>query len=137
MKIIEALKNLKTIQKRMEKNCQDISQYCAYVSTETPAFETEDKQREHVKSLVQANLDLEKEYLRLKKAIELTNLNVTVTIGTRTLTITELMSIRRVMEKFHKATYQALNANDRRLIFNCSLRFRISSPNVSTIIFYS
>jgi len=134
MKIIEALKNLKTIQKRMEKNCQDISQYCAYVSTETPAFETEDKQREHVKSLVQANLDLEKEYLRLKKAIELTNLNVTVTIGTRTLTITELMSIRRVMEKFHKATYQALNANSALQRLNEIYRKGVDGANPARVI---
>lgn len=49
MKIIEALKNLKTIQKRMEKNCAEITLYCAYVNTETPAFETEDKQRAEVR----------------------------------------------------------------------------------------
>lgn len=109
MKIIEALKNLKTIQKRIEKNCLQIKEYCAYVSTETPPFETLEKQTSEVNSLVQANMDLEKEYLRLKKAIELTNLNVTVTIGERTYTITELISIKRVVSKLHLATYQSLN----------------------------
>ncbi len=109
MKIIEALKNLKTIQKRMEKNCQEITQYCAYVSTETPAFETEDKQRSEVATRIQANMDLEAEYLRLKKAIETTNLNVKITIGVRTYTITELISIKRVMGKYHTMTYAALN----------------------------
>lgn len=109
MKIIEALKNLKTIQKRMEKNCAEITQYCAYVSTENPAFETEDKQKAEVQSLIQANMDLEVEYLRLKKAIEQTNLNVSVTIGSRTYTITELISIKRVVGRLHTMTYGALD----------------------------
>jgi hypothetical protein len=108
MKIIEALKNLKTIQKRMEKNCQQIREYCAYVSVETPVFETQEKQRAEVDALIQSNIDLEVEYLRLKKAIETTNLAVTVTIGTLTHTITELISIKRVVGKFRTATYSAL-----------------------------
>lgn len=109
MKIIEALKNLKTIQKRMEKNCAEITRYCAYVSTEIPAFETEDKQKIEVAGRIQANLDLEAEYLRLKRAIEQTNLAVKITIGTRTYTITELISIKRVLGKYHASTYAALD----------------------------
>lgn len=109
MKIIEALKNLKTIQKRIEKNCEQIKQYCGYVNSETPAFETEEKQRMEVNSLIQSNLDLEVEYLRLKKAVEQTNLAVIVAIGSRNYTITELISIRRVVGKFRLNTYNSLS----------------------------
>lgn len=124
MKLIEALKNLKTVEKRIEKNAQMIGQYAAWVSTETPPFETEDKQREEVKSLIQANLDLEREYLRLKIAIDYTNLNTKVTIGERTHCITELLILNGKATadsygkrqkipgaaKFRFSTYNALNA---------------------------
>src|ERR1700733_5212291 len=109
MKIIEALKNLKTIQKRIDKNCYQIKEYCAYVSYETPVFETEAKQAAEVDSLIQSNLDLEKEYLRLKKAIEITTLAIVVSIGDRSYTITELISIKRVVGKFRLNTYNSLN----------------------------
>lgn len=114
MKIIEALKNLKTIQKRIEKNCQQINEYCAYVSTETPAFETAEKQEAQVQSLIQSNLDLELEYLRLKRAIDNTNLftNATIVTPTRTYTypISELITIRRTAGQFRTRTYQSLNS---------------------------
>ena len=111
MKIVEALKNLKTIEKRVEKNCQRINQYAAWVSVETPAFETEERQKQEVQSLVQANLDLETEYLRLKTAIESTNLAVSVTINGKTYSISNLVTIKRKVKEFRTRTYQALQAN--------------------------
>jgi hypothetical protein len=110
MKLIEALKNLKTIEKRIDKNCQQIGEYAAYVSAEPPAFETEERQRQEVTSLVQGNLDLAKEYLRLKTAIEFTNLNTKVSIGQRDNTISELITIRRTSGKFVTMTHNALQA---------------------------
>lgn len=108
MKLIEALKNLKTIEKRVEKNCAQITEYCAYVSVETPHFETQEKQTQEVASLIQANRDLTTEYLRLKSAIEVTNLNTSVTIGERTHSVSELVTIRRVCGKFVANTLNAL-----------------------------
>lgn len=134
MKIIEALKNLKTIQKRMEKNCAEITQYCAYVNTETPAFETEEKQRTEVAQRIQANMDLEAEYLRLKKAIETTNLNIKITIGSRTYTITELISIKRVLGKYHAATYSALNPNAAMTRLNEVFRKGIDGTNPARVV---
>lgn len=109
MKLIEALKNLKTIEKRIAKNCASIAQYAAYVSVETPAFETQEKQEQEVGALIQSNLDLEIEYLRLKKAIETTNLAINVSILGKEYTISELITIRRVAGQFRKSTYAALN----------------------------
>lgn len=109
MKIIEALKNLKTIEKRIAKNAESITEYSAYVSTETPHFETLDRQAEEVERLLQANIDLETEYLRLKTAIETTNLAVTVEFGDRRHTISELIGIRRKTAGFRRQTLGALN----------------------------
>lgn len=115
MKLIEALKNLKTIEKRIDKNCEQIKEYAAYVSGETPAFETEERQRQEVQSLVQANLDLEKEYIRLKRAIEHTNLLTKVVIGSKEYTISELITIKGATKgkagagRFRLNTYNALH----------------------------
>lgn len=109
MKIIEALKNLKTIEKRILKNCEDITKYSAWVDIETIAFETEEKQRAEVASLVQSNLDLETEYLRLKTAIETTNLAVSVTIKDRTYSISNLVTLKRKAKGFRAMTYNALD----------------------------
>lgn len=94
MKLIEAMKNLKTIEKRIEKNCTLIREYCALISSETLQFGTEEKQRQEVQSFIQANLDLEKEYLRLKIAIDTTNLNTSVTLKDKSYTIAELVVIK-------------------------------------------
>ena len=134
MKIIEALKNLKTIQKRIEKNCAEITQYCAYVSTEIPAFETEDKQKLEVNARIQANMDLESEYLRLKRAIEQTNLAVKITIAGRTYTITELISIKRVLGRYHTATYAALNPQAAMNRLNDVYRKGVDAVNPARVI---
>jgi hypothetical protein len=134
MKIIEALKNLKTIQKRIEKNCEQIKQYCAYVSVEAPVYETPEKQQAEVGSLIQANLDLEKEYLRLKKAIENTNLNVVVTIAGKSYTITELISLKRVAGKFRTNTYQSLNPQIAMTKLNEIYRKGVDANNPAKVI---
>lgn len=106
MTIIEGLKRLKVIEKRMAKNAEDITRYASMVSTEKECFEN---QKKEVGSLVQANGDLGKEYLRLKLQIEKTNFSVTAEIGGETYTITELLTIRRKMAARNMATYKALN----------------------------
>ena len=109
MKIIEALKNLKTIEKRIESNCQKITQYCSYISCETPVFETEERQRQEVQSLIQANGDLQKEYLRLKIAIERSNIETNVFILGKNYKISELIAIRRGLGACMRKTYESLN----------------------------
>ena len=109
MKLIEAMKNLKTVAARIAKNSEQIKEYCAYVHPETPQFGDHDKQTQEVAALVQSNLDLTAEYLRLKTAIEHTNLTTKVNIGERTHTISELITIRRVSGVFVTGTYQSLN----------------------------
>ena len=109
MKIIEALKKLKVIEKRMEKNKSQITQYASMISTERPIFDTEEKQRKEVSSLIQANIDLMKEYLDLKGKIEKTNITVKVEMGGVQYSLSDLLLIKRKMAKAMLSTYEALN----------------------------
>lgn len=109
MKIIEGLKKLRILEKRMQSNNMDIQKYSAIVSTEKPNFNTEDEQRKEVMSRIQANLDLVHEHLTLKKRLEKTNLETQVTIQGKTYTISELLVLRRGLGKHVIQTYTSLN----------------------------
>lgn len=117
MKIIEAMKRLKVILKRIQDNTQQIAVYSSILSTEKPAFETEEEQRKKVSGLVQANNDLMLEYLKLKTAIEHTNLAVTVEVAGTKHTISELLVIKRVLAQLMVTTYNAMStaAADKRI----------------------
>jgi len=108
MKIIEAMKKLKVILKRLQDNTQQIAAYSSILSTEKPAFGSEEEQRRKVKALVQANNDLLGEYLTLKQQIEATNLKITVEIGGKKWTISELLVIKRVLAQYMVNTYNAM-----------------------------
>lgn len=109
MKIIEGLKQLKVIEKRMEKNRLQITQYASMVNTERPYFDTEEKQKKEVQSFIQSNIDLLHEYLKLKSRIEKTNLGVNVEMGGVQYSISDLLIIKRKLAKMMASTYEALN----------------------------
>lgn len=110
MKIIEAMKRLKVILKRMQDNAQQVAVYSSILSTEKAHFGSEDDQKKKVKSLVQANTDLAMEYLKLKSAIERTNLEVRVTMPDGgNYSISELLVIRRVLAQPMVNTYNAMS----------------------------
>lgn len=109
MKLIEGMKTLKVIEKKMQHNAERINQYAAIVSSERPIFGTETEQRRQVEQLIQSNTDLAKQYLSLKKAVDLTNIQTQVTIGKETFSISDLLQIQRNVAKLMKTTYSALN----------------------------
>ena len=109
MKLIEGMKQLKVIEKKIGHNAQRIQEYAAIVSTERPIFGTEAEQRKQVESLLQANGDLAKEYLALKKRVDLTNIQTQVTIGKETYSISDLLQIKRTVANLMRVTYNALN----------------------------
>ncbi|MHA1817343.1 MAG: hypothetical protein ACTSX1_15180, partial [Candidatus Heimdallarchaeaceae archaeon] len=76
--LVEGMKTLRVIEKKMTHNQSDIQRYASQVSTEKPYFETEEKQAGEVKKLVQANTDLMTRYLNLKQRVEYTNLMTVV-----------------------------------------------------------
>lgn len=117
MKLIEAMKKLKVIEKRIIANSHQIQEYSSCVSTEKFAFETEDAQRGQVKGLLQSCEDLFQEYLELKQRIELTNLKVIVEIGGKKRTISDLLVIKRRLANLMLGAYSSLStrAADTRL----------------------
>jgi len=111
MMIVEGLKRLGVIQKRMESNIRSINQYASIVSNERPLFGDEKSQKKEVQALIQSNIDLHKEALKLKNRIERTNLQTIVEIQGVEYTISDLLFLDRSMKNLITGTYEALNIN--------------------------
>jgi len=109
MKLIEGMKTLKVIEKKMQHNAERINQYASIISTERPIFGTEVEQRKQLESLIQANTDLATEYLKIKKMVDMTNLKSEVKIGKDVFTIADLLQIQRNVAKLMRLTYNSLN----------------------------
>lgn len=77
MKIIEALKQLKDLQRKAEDLRGKVTQHSAYMNYETPVYED---QKAQVSSWIQAHTDILKEILRLRVAIQKTNIETPVVI---------------------------------------------------------
>jgi hypothetical protein len=109
MKLSEAMKRLRIIEKRMEDNSKAVTKYASLLSNEKPQFDSEDKQKSEVNQLIQASTDLMKEYLTLKTKIERTNLETVVEVGGKKYSLSELLIIKRKMANHMIDTYRALN----------------------------
>ena len=109
MKLIEGMKKLKVLEKHMERNSERIQQYASIPSNEVPYFGDQKVQKEEVAKLIQSNEDLLKEYLHLKKRVDMTNLQTPVTIGKDSFTLADLLILRRGLSKRMQTTFHALN----------------------------
>ena len=77
MKLIEALKKVKDLERKLEDLRQKISQNSAFSSLQTPLYPD---QKRKVEGWVQSHTDILKEILRLRIAIQRTNLMTDVVI---------------------------------------------------------
>ena len=107
--IIEGMKELKLIEKKMEQNSMRILEYSSLCSTEQPKFGNEETQRKEVTGLVQSNLDLATRYMDIKRAIERTNLATKVAFGTKEYTVSDLLVLKRKLEPMIIKTYTSLS----------------------------
>jgi hypothetical protein len=109
MKIIEALKKIKDLNRKAEDIKKKVSQYSAHLSHETPMYQNQTQQ---VSEWVQAYCDICKEILRLRTLIQKTNLDIEVAIeiGGKnvTKTIAEWIHRRRDLAVMEKKIYQSL-----------------------------
>jgi len=112
IKLIEAMKELRIIEKKMERNRGYIERYSSIINTEKPYFGTEGEQKKEVKKYLQANSDLFNRYLELKRAIEITNLHTVITVEGYKGSISAILVIKRKLAKLMEATFASLN--DRR-----------------------
>lgn len=108
MKIIEGMKKLRLLEKKIEQNCERIRTYASACSTDKLPYDTEDRQRKEVQSLIQSSKDMMEEYLRLKAAIDHTNLTVTVSLQGEERTIHEWLWIKRKLGNMMHRTYSSL-----------------------------
>jgi hypothetical protein len=77
MKIIEAMKKIKDLQKKAEDLRQKVKAHCADLDFETPLYAD---QKGQIQSWLQAHSDILKEILSLRVAIQKVNLSTDVTI---------------------------------------------------------
>lgn len=106
--LIQGMKALKVLEKKIKHNTEQIMGYAALPSTQRPQYGTDEEQRKQVQALIQSNLDMGAEYLKLKRRVDTTNLQTQVQIGKNTYTIADLLLVKRSMGKLMEATYQAL-----------------------------
>jgi hypothetical protein len=109
MKIIEGLKQIKDLQKKAEDLRDKISKHSAHLDYETPVYPDQKKQ---VGEWIQAHSDILKEILKLRIAIQKTNLatKVDIEIGGESVnkTIAEWIHRRRDLAKYEKESWSQL-----------------------------
>lgn len=80
MKLIEGLKKIKDLQRKIDDLRGKIATNCADIELDTPVYGTPEQQSAQIKEWLQSIHDSVKEILRLRIAIQTTNLQTTVKI---------------------------------------------------------
>ena len=109
MKLIVAMKTIKELQLKAQDLRDKVQKHCANLSFETPVYEN---QSEQVKQWIQAHTDINREILKLRFAIQKTNVatDVTIELGGKsvTKTIAEWIHRRRDLAKLDMEMWSAL-----------------------------
>jgi len=124
MKIIEALKELPLIEKKIIKNNELLQKYSSYASHIGSEFKTEKEQTAKVNSIIQSNEDLVNRYLQLKRILSLTNATVEVEINNIKLTLIEWLAYKNTCYKLLIDTFNNLN------IGNAESQLMKNKPNI-------
>lgn len=114
MKLVEALKELKLVEKKIAKNTEQINQYASKLSTEKPQFDTDKEQSAKVQSLIQSNKDLAKFYVEVNNMIAYTNLTTSIDFEGETYRVADLLIYVRKMHDPMVKTIEALNETSAR-----------------------
>jgi len=110
MKLIEALKAVKELQRKAEDLRRKIALYCAHTNIEKSTYEN---QTEKISEWLQGHSDLLKEILKLRLAIQYTNLvaECSIDIGGKTVhkSIAAWIHRRRDLADFEKEAWERLS----------------------------
>lgn len=110
MKLIEAMKKIKDLQIKAEDLRKKCATFCADLSHETATYGAEQKTK--IKEWLQGHSDLMKEILKLRIAIQKTNLvtNVTIELGGKQVTksIAEWIHRRKDLAGLEKSIWDSL-----------------------------
>ena len=107
MKLIEGMKKLKDLAIKAEDLRSKVKTACANLDIETPLYA---EPRKQVQEWLQAHSDLLKEILRLRVAIQKTNIQtpVTIELGGKQVTIAEWIHRRRDLAKLDMDAWTVL-----------------------------
>lgn len=114
MKLIQALKHLKELERKSDDLIGLVRDHCAIASTETKKYED---QKGKVDQWIQSQSDILKEILRLRIAIQKTNLvtNVTIELNGKQVTKTIAEWIHRRRDLTEKELNMWSNITDRKI----------------------
>src|SRR3989304_719743 len=93
--ITEALAELKTLKARIAKKREHVQQYILRDGRVVDPLEKDGGSRKYVTEGLQAISDMEARYIRIRNVIQVTNLITILTLGDRTLPITDWLNWRR------------------------------------------
>lgn len=113
MKLVEAMKDTKGALRKMEDLRKKISQYCADLDCMQPTYGSPEEQKKKISEWLQSHNDLAFKLTDLRKAIQLTNLqtSVTIKVGDNDVTrsIAEWVIRRREIIDFQLLAYNDLS----------------------------
>lgn len=108
MKIIEALKEIPLIEKKIKSNNKDLLKYASYCNKIGPSFKDKNEQEKQVISLIQSNIDLAERRLVLKRILTKTNCTTLLGINDKMMTIVEWIEYKNKIGELLKETYNSL-----------------------------
>ena len=109
MTILEAMKEMKLIDKKMKDNSAQIQMYSSQPSNEKPLLDSVEIQKKKIKELAQANEDLAVRSCELNARINYTNLFTIVNLEGKKYSINDLLQYRRKLATSVTQTYTAMN----------------------------
>ena len=113
MRLIEALKGIKNLQRKIDDLKGKIKTNCSDMDIETPVYATEDAQRKQVQSWIDSINGSLNEIMRLRIGIQLTNLAtaVTITLGGKEVSnsIAGWIHRRRDLAELEKESWSCLS----------------------------
>lgn len=115
MKIIEAMKKIKDLQRKVSDIKTKINEYCVDFDFQDPVYGTVDKQTAQIKKWTQSCEDIIKQILNLRESIQRTNVGtqVEIAIGDKLVThsIAGWIHRRRDLAQLSASIYKTLNEN--------------------------
>jgi len=109
MTITEALQEIKTIGSRLEKKRASVGPYVARDSRIRDPLEKDGGSEAFISSTRQAMSDLEERVIKIRTAIQRSNLDSSISVGDKTRTVAEWLTWRREISNGHKAFLQQIS----------------------------
>lgn len=105
MTVLQALKKIKHLTRKLEKNKSRMMKWCSHLETEEPMYDWE--------KLMQSCQDLVTEIANLRHALHRTNITKTVDFDGRTYTIDEMIGLRTTVIPQRIALWKSLRRREK------------------------